>query len=233
MDKQKAIKKLQEIDEGTREHWAQRMQEMKHIETSGTLYWSQREWDYTNEATECHISGFYKSAIFCYCCSVEQIIRFEYLKKIKNDYEKIEKLTLGKLIKECKNVSTICPYIDRLLLLNEIRNKVAVHPLLIDLPTSFNSEKELCNSILIKDIKTLLDLVGKIDKETRTQLDKTKLEDSQGRQFVLGNIIEGKEEVPPSMFSFRIFLEEDILKLFAQTSRDILKEVFEGLYPIK
>ena len=226
---------LQKGDSDTLERRAERLRELKQIQTNGRLFSSQREWDYAGEASDNYINGNYRSAIFCCACAIDQIFRYEYLKMPGNRYEHLGRCTFGQTIGKCKNkgVASLLPFTDKAELLNKMRNEVASHPIFIDLPAESDPDRRLRNELLLKDIKKLLDLVEKIDVELRKKIESTKLiSEVEGKSYVFGKVVNQQSEMPFNLDGFWGLIEQDILKFLASQAWDIMKEIAEGLYGV-
>lgn len=226
---------LEKGDSDTLERRAERLRELRQIQTNGRLLSSQREWDYAGEASDSYINGNYRSAIFCCACAIDQIFRYEYLKMPGNRYKDLERCTFGQTIRKCENkgVTSLLPFMGKADLLNKMRNEVATHPLFFDLPAESDPERRLTNELLLKDIKKLLDLVGKIDAELRKKIESTKLiSEVEGKSYVFGKVINQQSEMPFNLDGFWGLIEQDILIFLASQAWGIMKEIAEGLYRV-
>lgn len=222
-------------DSDTLERRAERLQELKPIQTDGRLFSSQREWGYAGEASDSYINGNYRSTIFCCACAIDHIFRYEYLKMPGNRYEDLERYTFGQTIRKCENkgVTSLLPFMEKAELLNKMRNEVATHPLFIDLPVESDPERRLRNELLLKDIKKLLELVGRIDAELRKKIESTKLiSEVEGKSYVFGKVINQQSEMPFNLDGFWGLIEQDILRFLASQAWGIMKEIAEGLYGV-
>ena len=227
------VKRIQESDQRTLERRAQRLQELAQIQTDGRLFASRREWDYAGEASESYINGNYRSTVFCCACAVDQILKYEYLKVPGHRYEDIEKCTFGQMIRKCRHVTSLLPFLKETEMLNKLRNDIAAHPIFIDLPISSNPDKEIRNQLVLKGINTLVDLVGLLNQEFRNQIEATKLvSEVEGKTYNFGKVIRGLEEMPFNLDGFWGLLEQDVLRFLANRSWAILKEIAEGLYGV-
>lgn len=229
-------KMLEKNDRDTLARRAERCQELAQIQTDGRLFSSQREWDYSGEASANYISGNYRSAIFCCACAVDQIFRYEYMKVPGSKYGDVGGGPFGKIIRKCKdrNVKSLRPFITRAELLNDMRNKVAAHPLFVDLPTETYPERKVRNELLRRDIATLLSLVGKIDPERKHKIESTPLlHEAEGKSHIFGEVITEQSEMPFGLDGFWALIERDILKFLANKAWHIKKSISEGLYEIK
>jgi len=226
---------LEKGDTNTLERRAQRLQELAQIQTNGRIFSSQREWDYSGEASNNYIDGNYRSAIFCCACAIDQIFRYEYLKVSGNRYEDLERCTFGQTIRKCENegVESLLSYMEKAKLMNKMRNEVATHPLFIDLPAESDLERRLRNELLLKDIGKLLDLVGRIDAKLRDEIESTELiSEVEGRSYIFGEVINQQSEMPFNLDGFWGLIEKDILKFLASQAWSIMKEISEGLYGV-
>ncbi len=226
---------LQKGDNDTLERRAERLKELRQIQTNGRLFSSQREWDYAGEASANYINGNYRSAIFCCACAVDQIFRYEYLKMPGNRYEDLERCTFGQTIHKCKDKSIIplLPFMEKAELLNKMRNEVATHPIFLDLPADSDPERRLRNELPLKDIKKLLDLVERIDPDLRNEIESTKLvSEVEGKSYVFGEVINQQSEMPFNLDGFWGLIEKDILKFLAAQAWGIMKAIAEGLYGV-
>ena len=222
-------------DSDTLERRAIRLQELEQIQTDGRLFSSQREWDYASEASDSYINGNYRSAVFCCACAIDQIFRYEYVKVPGNKYEDVESGPFGRVISKCKkeNVKSLIPFMEQAELLRDMRNEVAAHPLFIDLPTETDPERHARNALLLKDIKKLLDLVGRIDTELRKKIESTELiNEVEGEKCVFGKVIDKEDEILFNLDGFWGLIELDILKFLASQAWGIMKEIAEGLYGV-
>ncbi len=225
--------RIEDFDKRTLERRAQRLQELTPIQTDGRLFASQREWDYAGEASESYINGNYRSTIFCCACAVDQIFKYEYLKVTGHEYKDIERCTFGQVIYRCSDVSSLQPYIQQAKTLNNLRNNIAAHPVFIDLPTSTELERETRNQLILKDINTLVELVGIFDPELKNKIKKTNLvSEVEGKTYNFGKIIQGQQEIPLNINGFWFLIEKDILQFLANRSWTILREIAEGLYGV-
>lgn len=224
---------LKKNDVLTLERRAKRLQELGVTQTSSSF---QREWDYSTEAGDCYINGNYRSAIFCSACAVEQIFKYEYLKVPGHRHKDWGKGEFGKIIDKCKDTTSLDKYIDSAELLNNIRIKVAAHPIFIDIPIRTDDDRKIRNDMLLLDIKILLNLVGKINESYKNEIESIEINTPDGYSFrhcSIGEVIGRKSQIP-SMFDgiWRGIVETDVLKSLARKALDILKEVSEGLYGI-
>lgn len=227
---------LEKLDASTLERRIERFQELKGIQMDGRLFSSQREWDYAGEASDNYIAGNYRSAIFCCACAVDQIFRYEYMKLPLDQYDDIERLTFGQVIKECKKkkVESLLPFIIQAFLLNDIRNDVATHPLFIDVPIESDPERQLRNNLLLKDITKLLDLVGEINADLRREIESTKLiSEVEDRTYVFGEVVSQQSDMPFNLDGFWGLIENQILRFLANQAWLIMKTIAEGLYGIE
>lgn len=226
---------LEKNDRDTLERRAERCQELSQIQTDGRLFSSQREWDYSGEASANYISGNYRSAIFCCACAVDQIFRYEYMKVAGSEYGDVGSGPFGKIIHKCKNknITSLRPFVTQAELLNDMRNKVAAHPLFIDLPAETDPERKVGNELLRSDIATLLSLVGKIDPERKHEIESTSLlHEAEGKSYIFGEIITEQSEMPFGLDGFWSLIERDILRFLANKAWRIKKSISEGLYGI-
>ena len=226
---------LQKGDSDTLERRAERLWELRQIQTDGRLFSSQREWDYAGEASDSYINGNYRSAIFCCACAIDQIFRYEYVKVPRNKYEDVESGPFGRVIGKCKKASvrSLIPFMEQAELLRDKRNEVAAHPLFVDLPIETDPERQARNELLLKDIKKLLDLVGRIDAELRKKIESTELiSEVEGKSHVFGKVIDEEDETPFNLDGFWGLIERDILKFLASRAWGIMKEIAEGLYGV-
>ncbi len=235
MDLEKIKKELQEHDQKTLMERVERWQELPPIQTDGRLFSSQREWNYTGEASECYIVGNYRSAIFSCACAVEQILRYEYLKIPGHKHEDMDKYTFGGMIRKCSDgkVPSLDSHLKKAGILNRIRNVVAAHPIFIDLPLTSDADLGIRNILLIKDINKLTDLVDELDAGMKKTIEDIKLNNEvEGRVYNLGRIIRGEEKAPYDLNGFWSLIEQDVLKFLANQSWAILKDISEGLYGV-
>jgi len=226
---------LEKGDKDTLERRAERCQELRRIQTDGRLLSSQREWDYAGEASDSYINGNYRSAIFCCACAVDQIFRYEYIKVPGNRHKDIERGPFGQTIHKCKeqNVMSLSPFMKQAELLRDMRNEVAAHPLFVDLPAESDPERQLRNELLLRDITTLLNLVGELDSNFRQEIESTQLiSEVEGRNYIFGEVITGQSEMPFNLDGFWGLIERDILRFLAREAWSIMKEIAEGLYGV-
>ena len=160
------------LDANTLDRRIERCQELEVIQTRFSF---QKEWDYAGEASDTYIDGNYRSAIFCCACAVDQIFRYEYMRNPESRYDEIDGLTFGQIIRLCKEkeVKSLLPLINQAFLLNDIRNDVATHPLFIDVPVESDPDRQLRDSLLLRDITKLLELVGRLDLNLRHEIEST------------------------------------------------------------
>lgn len=233
---EECAKQLQKSDKDTLKRRAQRLKELEQIHTDGRLFYSQKEWDYADEASDSYINGNFRSVIFCCACAVDQIFRYEYLKTPKSRYKDLEKRTFGQTIHKCKdkNISRLAPFIAAAELLNRMRIDVSAHPLFVDFPLEADPERQVRNMLLREDIKKLLSLVESVNPKIKNKIEGTKLIDQVGgKTYVLGDAVNQRSEMPSSLDGFWGLIERDILKLLAREAWRILKRVAEGLYGVK
>jgi len=226
---------LQNGDQHTLERRAKRMKELEQIHIDGRLFASQKEWDYTGEASDSYINGNYRSVIFCCACSVDQIFRYEYVKEPTSKYEDLNKCTFGQIINKCKgkDIARLAPFIVEAELLNRIRNMVSVHPLFIDYPVENDPERQIRNKLLLEDIKKLLGLMESVDPKLRRKIEATQLINKvEEKTYVFGEVVKGCSELPFNMNGFWGLIERDILQFLARHAWQILKIIAEGLYGV-
>lgn len=224
---------LEKTDRNTLERRAERLQELAQIQTDGRLFSSQREWDYAGEASESYISGNYRSTIFCCAVAVEQIFRYEYLKLRGNIHEELERCTFGEVIGKCKKkgVKSLHPFMEQAELLNKMRNEVATHPMFIDLPVEADPERQIRNDLILRDIITLLSLVGILDSKMRHDIESTVLiSEAESKKYIFGAVISRQCEMPTVFDGFWGLIEESVLKFLARQAWNIMKTISEGLY---
>jgi len=227
---------LRDLDARTLERRAERLQELEKIETDARRFSSQREWSYLTEATDVYINGHYRSAIFCCAFAVDQIFRYEYLKTAEGEYDDLENLTFWPLIRKCERqkVASLCPYIEEAKLLNDLRNKVATHPLFIDVPIDSDLTRQMRGELICKDIAILLDLVGRLDPSRRLKIESTVLRDgAKGVDYIFGEVISHPSDLPSTIDGFWGLIEQEVLKFLAKQARNIVKTISEGLYGVK
>lgn len=232
-----ACRKILEKNDGdTLERRAARCQELTPIQTDGRLFSSQREWDYSGEASASYTNGNYRSAIFCCACAVDQIFRYEYMKLAESNYEEIKGLTFGEVIRECRrrNVESLLPFMKQAFLLNDIRNNVATHPLFVDIPIESDPERQLRDRLLIEDMTKLLELVERIDSGLRHEIESTKLiSEAEDRTYIFGEVINQQADMPFNMNGFWGLIEDKILRFLANQCWHIMKTISEGLYGVR
>jgi len=228
------IEQLKKSDKNSLERRAERLQELPVIQVDGRLFSSQKEWDYSGEASESFIVGNYRSTIFCCACAVDQIIRYEYLKMPGHTYDELGR-TFGQHIRVCKNKGglRLSEYIGQAELLNKIRNVVAVHPLFIDPPIESDPKGLLRKELLLEDIKRLLNLVKEIKPEMESEIKSTTVvSEVEGKRYIFGRIVSGQDDMPFNLDGFWGLIERDILKFLAFLAWCIMKNIVEGLYGV-
>ena len=235
---EECIKDLKKSDENTRKERAKRLQELEKIQIDGRLFSSQKEWDYAGEASDSYINGNYRSTIFCCACAVDQILRYEYLKVPGNRLEDLERhvRTFGQIIGRCKptKVKSVSGLIKQAELLNQIRNRVAVHPLFTDFPIRSDKDRQVRTELLLKGIVELLDLVGKLDRDLKRNIESTKLVlEAEGKTYILGDVIKQQNNVEIAIHGFLILIEDRLLRFLAIRAWSILKAISEKLYGVK
>lgn len=221
------------LDANTLDRRIERCQELEVIQTRFSF---QKEWDYAGEASDTYIAGNYRSAIFCCACAVDQIFRYEYMRNPESRYDEIEGLTFGQIIRLCKEkeVKSLLPLINQAFLLNDIRNDVATHPLFIDVPVESDPDRQLRDSLLLRDITKLLELVGRLDLNLRHEIESTELiSESESTTYIFGEVVKKQSDVPYNLDGFWGLIEDQILKFLANQAWHILKIVSEGLYGIE
>ena len=227
---------LRELDASTLERRAERLRELEKTETDARRFSSDREGSYSREATDLYINGHYRSAIFCCAFAVDQIFRYEYMKAPESRYEDLEKLPSGKVIGKCKrkNVASLCPFMEQAELLNKMRNKVATHPLFIDVPIDSDLTRQMKNELICRDITILLDLIEKLDPNLRCEIESTLLKDQvEGVSYILGEVIARPSDMPIAIEGFWGLIQEKVLRFLAKQARNIVKTISEGLYGVK
>jgi len=230
-------KALEKSDKNTLEARAKRLQELPEIQTYGRLFSSQRESDYSAEASDSYINGNYRSAIFCCACAVDQILRYEYLKVPGNTLEDLEHgvRTFGQIIGSCRNgrIKSVSGLVKQADLLNNIRNRVAAHPLFTDFPIRSDKDKQVRTELLLKGIVELLDIIGRLDQALRRNIESTELVlEAEGETYVLGDVIKQQNNVEIAIHGFLILVEERILRFLAVQAWSILKGISEKLYGV-
>ena len=236
-------KLLQGSDSRTLQQRSKRLEELLEVPIS-TLFHSQRVSDYDEEASNSYINGSYRSVIFCCACSIDPILRHEYLKIPGNNLEDLksgkkgnEEMTFGEVIVRCETVRVpkLIPFLEKAKLLNKMRNTVSVHPSFIDPPTVSPSDKSLRHELLIQYITRVLEVIEKIDpakkKEIRDrELRMTLSDETDEVTYVLGKIIDKRDSSPYNLDVFWALVEESVLKFLAYEAMKIVKEIEEGLY---
>jgi hypothetical protein len=229
---------LEQIDRDTIDRRAERCHELEVAILSAQKFSSQREWDYAREASASYINGNYRSAILCCACSVDQVFRYEYLRVPGNKYKDLwqsnRQLTFGQLIRKCKErkVTRLTPFLEKAELLNRIRNDVAAHPVFTDVPCASDTERELQDELMRRDITALLNLVGELDSERKRDIEDTELINNvEGWQCTFGKAICQESGLPTaSLMLFWALIQEDILRFLANRAWHIKREILEGLY---
>lgn len=227
---------LRDLDARTLERRAERLRELENIKTDARGFSSEREWSYLMEATDVYINGHYRSAIFCCAFAVDQIFRYEYLKTAEGKYDDLENLTFGRLIRKCERqkVASLCPYIEEAKLLNHLRNKVATHPLFIDVPIDSDLTRQVKNELICRDITILLELIEKLDPNLRCEIESTLLKDQvEGVSYIFGEVIARPSDMPIAIEGFWGLIQEKVLRFLAKQARNIVKTISEGLYGVK
>lgn len=230
---------LREIDKDTLDRRAERCRELGVTITSAQEFYSQRERDYAREASWSYINGNYRSAILCCACSVDQVFRYEYLKVSRNKYEDLwrrrRQLTFGEVIGKCEDqkVLRLTPFMEKAKLLNRIRNEVAVHPLFTDVPCTSDTERQLRDEWIRRDVTALLNLIGEIDKERKRDIEDTELiNDVEGWRYTFREAMGQESGLPTSsLLGFWALIEENVLRFLAKHASDIKREILKDLYP--
>lgn len=226
---------LETWDTNTLQRRIERCQELEVIQTGGRESPGQKEWDYTSEASSNYIAGNYRSAIFCCACSVDQIFRYEYMRLPESEYARIERLTFGQIIGKCKerHAERLLPFISQALLLNDIRNGVATHPLFVDVPMKSDADRRLRKRLLLQDINGLLNLVGCINEDLQREIESTPLVNHiENRTYIFGEVVGGHADGPYNLDGFWGLIQDQILRFLANQAWHIVKVISEGLYPI-
>lgn len=228
-DYEECKKTLEKLDASTLERRIEKYRELEVIQSRSSF---QKEWDYSGEASATYIAGNYRSTIFCCACAVDQIFRYEYMRDPESRYGQIERLTFGQIIKRSKNkeVKHLLPFIDQALLLNDIRNTVATHPLLTEIPTESDLDRRLRDSLLLRDIMRLLELVGRIAPDLRLEIESAQLKsEAENKTYIFGEVVRRRCDMPFNLDGFWSLIENDILKFLAHQSWRIMKMVSESL----
>ena len=236
---------LSQLDARSLEERAERMHELGMVTIDGRGRSFDREWEYLQEAHPSYICGHYRSTFLCCAVIVDQVFRYEYIKASDDrkaacqnlKYKSGKEIMTGELTKKCeaKPVTRLAQFIEKGKELYEMRNKVAAHPLFIDLPTGSDEERELRDELVSEDIETLLNLVGDFDAKLKEEIESTEIvELNTGAKHILRDILNKKYETPITrkrLTDFRSFTEQKILRILAHRAIDITKEILEGLYP--
>lgn len=232
---------LRQIDKDTLDRRAKRCHELEVTRTSAQEFYSRRECDYEREASCSYINGNYRSAILCCACSVDQVFRYEYLKVLGNKYEDLwrasRQLTFGQVIQKCESrkVPRLTPFMEKAKLLKHIRNEVAVHPLFTDVPCISDTERQLRDELIRRDVTALLNLIGEIDKERKEDIEGTELINSaEGARYTLREAVGQESGLPTSsLLGFWAVIEKNVLRFLANHAWHIKRQILEGLYPAK
>lgn len=209
-------RKLMQRDQDTLTERAERSEELPPIYASGSF--SEREADYSMEASSSYIAGDYRSTIFCCACAVDQILKYEYLKVPGNKLDDVKAGEFGHTIRMCqeKNIAPVISYIGQASLLAKIRNRVAAHPIFIDYPVGSDEHLTVRKDLLLEDMRILIELLGQVDPISKEGLESSQIiDDTEGKTYTLGGIIR-RDEHPPDYLvgGYRAVIERDILLSF-------------------
>jgi len=223
-----AVNTIRKLDKRTEKERASRLQEL------GVMSWStverptsQRISDYSTEASMSYVNGCYRSCIFCCSATVDQIFRHEIILESKNPEEKMAKLRgkpFGTIIRAAKNLERLQPFLSDAQQLNNLRNKVAVHPLCF---WPFEDEDKIINEIIIQDIKNI---IAAVDHEDAKKIRQSFIIREDGKKVILADVLcDPSTPEASDLLMWRI--DNDVLKPLALKAFQKMAEVIEGLYP--
>lgn len=255
LDKYKEI--LRGLDSTSLEERAKRFKELGTIITDSQKGPPSFRMDpYQKEATNSYINGNFRSCIFSCACIVDQVFKHEYVKASENKkkaLEDIEGKTFGDAIGLVRKLSKdgklghLKPFIDKAETLNNIRNKISVHPGYVDLPPS--SDWGLRIKLIKKDICILLKLLVKTNPQIKPEERKKMFEktldgikfnlgagDPQPQVVTLRELLDRNFEVEGGLMApdvTREVIEESFLSPLALRSYKFMKEIVEGIYGVQ
>jgi len=125
---------------------------------------------------------------------------FAYLHSIEYKEADFEMPRFGTLIQKCEGIGSLSDHMQATKLLNKIRNKVAAHPLFVDIPSASIEETKARNKLLLRNIKVLVNLVGEISPGAREKIEAEVFDDQiSNMQYSLKDATQSKIEIPYSM----------------------------------
>lgn len=213
---------LRERDDKTLDSRAQRLKELRELQ--GIIYSviertvAGRMDDFVIEAMENYKNGCFRSCIFCCASAVEQAFRHEMIRSSDRP-EKMQEVLEGKsfgqivnIIEAAKDYERLWPFIKDARRLNNLRNKVAVHPLYVAI-TYGPVDKMLERADWVK--KTIDRDICVLKKFLCSEQQK-----ELGKLTTFEDIVDWQELLPRSPLQ-KISLE----------ACKTMKKIIEGLYP--
>lgn len=199
---------LEDLDSRTLNERAERSTELEPIvinmieRTS-----SERMDDFIDEASKGYTDGCFRSCIFCCTGAVEHALRHEIIRLSDNPKEtrkNIERKRFGEIIKMAESYEQLRPFAEDTRYLRRLRNKIAAHPLYIEM------EKETT----IEDIRMLKSFFDPGEEE-REELEK---------------FLKTPEALDEAI-EWRIYSERPLRKL-ALKAWTKMRKILEGIYPV-
>lgn len=237
---------LRTLDTQTLEERAKRFQELWAVTIGAKNEMSSRAYSYQQEVASSYTNGNFRACIFASTCIIEQIFRHEYVKAAVNrdrSIEEIKDLNLGRLIQKIKelNNSGKFEYLEPLItdaeMLNRIRNKMATHPMYVDLPPASKDEMKRRDELIAEDILNQVRLLVETNSEIKPEDREGETEQFLTRSTVgihtLKEVLENKFWIGSFRIestSLRELIEGDMLRPLALRSYNLMKRITEGIY---
>ena len=107
---------------------------------------------------------------------------------------------------------------------------MATHPLFIEVPAESDLDRQFRDSLLLRDIIRLLELVGRIDSDLRLKIESTELRSGiENKTYILGEVLRRQCDMPFNLDGFWGLIEDEVLKFLANQAWHITKNVSENL----
>lgn len=198
---------LEDLDSRTLNERAERLTELEPIvinmieRTS-----SERMDDFIDEASKGYTDGCFRSCIFCCAGAVEHALRHEIIRLSDNPKEirkNIERKRFEEIIKMAESYELLRPFAEDARYLRRLRNKIAAHPLYIEIEKETTTED-------IRTLKSFFDL-GEEEREELEKFLKT-------------------PEALDEAIEWRIYSERPLLRLVLKAWTK-MRKILEGIYP--
>lgn len=236
-----------QIDERSRKDRLKRLTELGVIgidTTNRTFQLSSRGSEFTEEAARSYMNGLFRSCIFCCSCAVEQEFKHILILTSENkdkEYRRLssEKFPFGKIIEQARQNEKLKSFIKDAEWIKEVRNKIAVHPLYIQvlsypLYIDWNKSKDLMEELMWKNntVKTdLKKLLSFLSEEERKELESQEIEYDLPEKHKI-KIVELLNEPEKGFYLNYFTMREILLQHLALESYKKMGKILEGLYSV-